>query len=142
MTGMTIGKLAKATGVNVETIRFYQRRGLLQRPDPIKTTFREYPPEAADRIRFIKRAKNLGFTLSEILDLIQLEQKTGASRREVKTLAESKLEIIRGKIADLHRIESTLSELVVQCSGRGSFSGCPIIQAMSHESPTSLNENE
>ncbi|EMI20428.1 MerR family transcriptional regulator [Rhodopirellula maiorica SM1] len=139
---MMIGKLAKAANVNVETIRFYERRGLLHRPDPIKTTFREYPPEAVDRIRFIKRAKDLGFTLSEISDLLQLEQKTGASRREVKTLAESKLTIIRGKIADLQRIESTLSELVVQCSGRGSLSGCPIIQTMTHEPPTSTNEKQ
>lgn len=130
MAGFTIGKVAKASGVGVETIRFYQRSGLINEPTPIRTSFREYPAATVDRIRFIKRAQNLGFTLTEIQELLGLSEQPGASRREVKAIAEAKLESIQQKIADLKQMEATLSQLVHDCSGRGKVPGCPIIEAI------------
>lgn len=134
MKRQTIGTVAKQAGVNVETIRFYERKGLLEKPKPISTSFREYPSGTAERILFIKRAQELGFTLSEIGELLKLTQLDTPSRGEVKTLATTKLESIRQKISDLQRMESTLQQLVNQCSGRGGLTGCPIIKALSDSS--------
>ncbi|MCC9601362.1 MerR family DNA-binding protein [Stieleria sp. JC731] len=130
MKRQTIGTVAKAAGVNVETIRFYERKGLVQKPVPVSTTFREYPPGTAARIRFIKRAQNLGFTLAEITDLLKLSDGDTGSRADVKRLAELKLVSIRQRIIDLQQMETTLQELVCQCSGRGDVRGCPIIQSL------------
>lgn len=130
MSGFTIGKVATASGVGVETVRYYQRRGLIEEPRPLATSFREYPGSVVDRIRFIKRAQDLGFTLAEIEELLGICDRPGASRGKVRLLAERKLETIRQKIFDLQQMESTLSHLVEQCSGRGAVPGCPIIEAI------------
>lgn len=134
MAGFTIGKVAKAAGVGVETVRFYERRGLIERPSSVSTSFREYPAEAVEQIRFIKRAQELGFTLAEISELLQLACTTTSSRSDVKQLAQNKLSAIRKKIVDLQSIEATLSQLVKDCSGRGDLSGCPIIDAITNDS--------
>ena len=133
MSRFTIGKVAEAAGVGVETVRFYQRRGLLAEPSPVRTSFREYPESTVDRIRFIRRAKDLGFTLAEIGELLALSEIPHESRSKVKQLAEQKLVAIRQKLVDLQQMETTLSGLVQDCSGRGSLDGCPIIEAMIHE---------
>ncbi|WP_236616002.1 MULTISPECIES: MerR family transcriptional regulator [Rhodopirellula] len=133
MSRFTIGKVAEAAGVGVETVRFYQRRGLLAEPSPVRTLFREYPESTVDRIRFIRRAKDLGFTLAEIGELLALSEIPHESRGKVKQLAEQKLVAIRQKLVDLQQMETTLSGLVQDCSGRGSLDGCPIIEAMIHE---------
>ena len=130
MAGFTIGKVAEASGVGVETIRFYERQGLIDQPKPRRTAFREYPSETVDRIRFIKRAQELGFTLSEVAELLTLAGKTDASRQSVKALAAKKLIAIREKLADLKQMESTLAKLVNECSGKGPLLGCPIIDAI------------
>ncbi len=130
MSKFTIGKLAAAAGVGVETIRFYERRGLIAQPTPLKTAFREYPESAVNRIRFIKRAQELGFTLSEVGELLRLSEKTGATRKSVKALAVKKLTLIREKLEDLQHMEATLSKLVDDCSGAGPLGGCPIIEAI------------
>ena len=130
MAGFTIGKVAGAAGVGVETVRFYQRRGLIEEPMPLRTSFREYPTSVVDRIRFIKQAQDLGFTLAEVQELLELCDRPGASRGEARTLATTKLGAIRQKISDLQRMESTLAQLVEQCSGHGPLPGCPIIEAL------------
>jgi Hg(II)-responsive transcriptional regulator len=130
MSKFTISKAATASGVGVETIRFYERRGLIEQPRPTATAFREYPPSVVERIRFIKRSQELGFTLDEISELLILSDRAGESRNAVRELASKKLDAIKNKIADLQRMELTLSKLVHDCSGRGPVAGCPIIQAI------------
>ena len=131
MKRQTIGVVAGKAGVSVETIRFYERKGLIEKPQAISTTFREYPPGIVDRILFIKSAQALGFTLSEIAELLGLTKLESNSRSEVKFLAQDKLSSIRKKIESLQQIEATLENLVHQCSGQGSIVGCPIIEAIS-----------
>jgi MerR family mercuric resistance operon transcriptional regulator len=109
---LTIGRLAKATKVGVETIRYYQRRGLLPVPTPVGAV-RYYPSKLIDRIGFIKRAQNLGFSLEEISTLLNLEN--GLNRRAVQLIAETRLGQIRSKLSDLERMQATLHELVEQC---------------------------
>lgn len=130
MTRFTIGKVAESAGVGVETIRFYERRGLIEQPTPVRTSFREYPQAAVNRIRFIKRAQELGFTLSEVAELLLLSDKSGATRKSVKDLAAKKLLLIREKLDDLRHMEATLAKLVDDCSGKGPLHGCPIIEAI------------
>lgn len=129
MSKLTIGKVAESAGVGVETIRFYERRGLVEQPKKLGG-FREYPGATVERIRFIKRAQELGFSLAEIEQLIALNDDQSGSRAEVKQLAGRKLEEIREKIQDLKRLAATLSELHKRCSGRGSIAGCPIIESI------------
>lgn len=129
MNGFTIGKVAKASGVGVETIRFYERKGLIIQP-VAQGTYRIYPQSVVARIRFIKRAKELGFTLSEIKDLLALADCPDNDRAAVKNIASQKAEILRDKIAELKKAEEALSELVENCSGEGTVEGCPIIEAL------------
>lgn len=136
MAGLTIGKVATAAGVGVETIRFYEKRGLIVQPVPTNGKYRHYPTAMVARIRFIKRAQTLGFTLAEIKELLLLSSSPNADRKAVKEFAQLKVKAIREKIFDLQQMERTLSQLVSDCSGRGSVQGCPIIEAISdQESP-------
>jgi len=126
---LTIGRLAKAAGVNVETIRYYQRRGLVDEPSKPLGGHRRYAASAAARVRFIKRAQQLGFTLEEVTGLLRLED--GQSCRETRLLAEHKLALIEKRIADLTRMRRTLKGLITECAaGRGKRS-CPIIATLS-----------
>ena len=127
---MTIGQLANRTGVGVETVRFYERRGLVPRPPRPASGFREYPPDAGDRIVFIRRAKVLGFSLREIKDLLSLRVKAGASCGTVKRRAEVKLGEIEGKLTDLRRMKRALAQLVVSCERRTSTTECPILETL------------
>ncbi|MFO0922624.1 MAG: MerR family DNA-binding protein [Pirellulales bacterium] len=136
MMRWTISKIAAAAGVGVETIRYYERRGLIEQPKAMRTAFREYPESVIARVRFIKRAQELGFTLEEIAELLALTEQSGITRKEVREVAQQKLVMIREKLQDLIRMEATLSKLVRSCSGKGSLAGCPIIEALA-ESPTS-----
>lgn len=133
MAGFTIGRVAKAAGVGVETVRYYERQGLIEKPMPRRTSYREYSTSVVDRIRFIKRSQELGFTLSEVSELLALADESGASRKRVKELATKKLIAIREKLADLQQMESTLSALVDDCSGKGLLAGCPIIDAITNK---------
>lgn len=125
---LTIGKLACAAGVGVETVRYYQRRKLLPVPSTANGAFRTYPPSLADRIRFIKRAQELGFSLEQIAALLQLED--GSDRQAVRQLAADKLAYIRAKIADLAKMEVVLAHLIHECEATGQASPCPIIGAL------------
>ena len=128
-----VADLAKAAGVNVETIRFYQRKGLMPEPDRPVGSIRRYGRTDQSRLSFIKSAKRLGFSLDETAQLLQLDD--GASCAQARTHAESKLAEVQLKLADLHRMEAVLSELIHLCdSGRGKIR-CPLIAAMERQSP-------
>lgn len=128
---LTIGRLARAADVGIETIRYYQRRNLLPTPDPEGGTFRHYPPNLVDRIRFIKRAQDLGFSLDEVFTLLQLED--GADRKAIRKTAGERLAEIRNKIVDLQRMESVLAHLIHECETNGRAKSCPIIAALAGE---------
>lgn len=125
---LTIGALADAAGVNVETIRFYQRKGLISEPQRPLGGIRRYGESELARVRFIKASQRLGFSLDEVAELLTLEDGTqcGKARR----LAERKLRNVREKLADLQRIEAVLVRLVARCaSARGSVK-CPMISSL------------
>jgi len=126
---LSIGALAKAADVNVETIRYYQRRGLLDEPSKPLGGHRRYAAAAAARVRFIKRAQQLGFTLEEIRELLLLEDGQGC--REARLLAERKLELIETRIADLARMRRMLRGLIAECVEGKRPRSCPIIATLS-----------
>ncbi|MDA0110316.1 Hg(II)-responsive transcriptional regulator [Vibrio mediterranei] len=124
---MKISDLAKAAGVNVETIRYYERRGLITQPLKPEQGYRDYPETTLERVLFIKRAQELGFTLEEIANLLKLGDDNCISVQEI---AENKLVSVRDKIADLCRLESVLDNLVTQCKCNPSDSSCPIVETL------------
>ncbi|WP_027189013.1 MerR family transcriptional regulator [Paucidesulfovibrio longus] len=130
MKGLTIGQLAQQSGVQVETVKFYQRRGLIQQPPRPESGFRKYSPETVRQIRFIRRAKELGFSLQEISELLSLRVAPGTSCREIKARAEAKLADIQQKQRDLERMETILRQLAETCQGQGPLSECPILGAL------------
>ncbi|MDN7125503.1 Hg(II)-responsive transcriptional regulator [Pseudidiomarina terrestris] len=125
---VTIGGLAKAAGVNVETIRYYQRRGLLNEPVRPAGGIRYYGSADIARLVFIKTAQKLGFTLSEVSDLLRLDD--GAHCLEASELAARKLQNVRGKIDTLKRIEELLSEMVTRCHTQQETVACPLISSL------------
>ena len=130
---MTIGGLAKAADVHIETNRYYQRRGLLKEPDRPLGGIRRYGSTDIDRLMFVKTAKELGFSLNEISDLLRLED--GANCLEASALAEHKLEHVRKKIVRLKRIEKVLREMVGRCHAQQGNVFCPLIESL-HEGIT------
>ena len=132
---LTIGRLARAAEVGVETIRYYQRRALLPTPDAGSSAFRSYPPALVDRIRFIKRSQELGFTLEQVGNLLQLED--GNNRPAIRELAGDKLSQIREKIADLQKMERVLAHLLHECAATGQAAPCPIIAALAGQADAS-----
>lgn len=132
-TQWTIGNLAKQAGVNVETIRFYQRRGLVTEPQKPLGGIRRYTQAHAQRIRFIKEAQKLGFSLDEVADLLALED--GRHCREAEQLGSSKLATVRERMAQLSRIEKALAALVDQCHCNRGKVRCPLITALENDGP-------
>ena len=127
----TIGTLADAAAVNVETIRFYQRKGLMPAPVRPSGSIRRYAAIDLARVQFIKSAQRLGFSLDEVSDLLMLEDGTHCD--EARALAERKLQDVRDKLALLRRIESTLGKLVVKCSSARGAVTCPLIASLQQE---------
>ncbi|HSF21734.1 MAG TPA: Hg(II)-responsive transcriptional regulator [Burkholderiales bacterium] len=125
---LTIGRLARSAGVNVQTIRFYQRLGLIAEPPKPLGGMRHYPSDMVGRVRFIKRAQALGFSLDEIALLLGLSD--GKHCAETRALAEKKLIVVEEKISDLAAIEKALKGLITECSKGSRRSGCPIIDAL------------
>lgn len=126
---LTIGRAAKLAGVGVDTIRFYEQRGLLPEPERTGSGYRLYGRDTIERLNFIRRAKTLGFSLEEISTLLDL-QDNGGPKAEVKAITSRKLQQIDARIADLQRIRTVLQSLNHECSGRGSVHGCPIIETL------------
>lgn len=130
MKTLTRGQLARACDVGVETIRFYERQGLLPPPPRSATGYRHFSTDTVDRLNFIRRAKELGFNLKEIRELLALHDDEHGDRASVKAITEAKLSEIIGKIRDLQRMQTVLSHLATECSGTGPIGGCPIIHAL------------
>lgn len=130
MKGLTVGQLARAAGVGVETVRFYERRGLIEQPPRPTAGVRKYSPETASVLRFIRRAKELGFTLPEIGELLSLGRHEAVDCAEVRMRAEAKIADIGGRIAALARMKGALDTLVAACRERGHVGECPILEAL------------
>lgn len=128
---LSIGKLAEAAGVNIETIRYYQRRGLLEEPAKPPGGHRRYSAKQAERLRFIKRAQALGFTLTEVDGLLTLDG--AAACQETRALAAQKLVLIEQKLADLADMRQALDALIRQCLANGSSATCPIIDVLTRD---------
>ena len=129
------GELAAQAGVNVETIRFYERRGLLQEPQRRSSGYREYPAETVKVVRFIRRAQELGFTLTEIEELLRLRQDQTATCAEVRKAATSKIENIDQKIKSLRSMSRALHILVDSCRSNGTTRECPILESIEEKDP-------
>jgi MerR family mercuric resistance operon transcriptional regulator len=127
---MTIGEVAGRAGVGVETVRFYERQGLLAAPARLASGYRQYGEDVVTRLRFIRRAKELGFTLKEVAELLALRLDADTTCAAVKRRAEAKLADVEAKLRDLRRIRKALIGLNASCSGRGPVGDCPILQAL------------
>lgn len=130
MVALTIGKIADQAGVNVETIRFYERQGLIEQPPKPHRSFRHYPPEAIKRVRFIREAQKLGFSLKEISGLLDLRADPSADCQSVRASALAKRGEIESKIKRLKRIDEALESLISHCPREGRVTDCPIIAAL------------
>ena len=130
MQKLTIGRLAKQANVNLETIRYYERRGLIPEPPRNESGYRQYDIEDLQRTRFIKRAQALGFTLKEIAELLSLRVASGTSCKQVQERVQAKIEDVENKIADLEQMRAALLRLSRQCTGRGPASKCPILDEL------------
>lgn len=129
MTQLTVGKLAKAGGIGVETVRYYEKRCLLPEPERLPSGYRVYSEETINRVRFIKRAQELGFTLEEISELLALTDNLGADCADIRDRAQDKITEIKGKMNDLKRMQDGLAELTGYCPGKGKpLSECSILK--------------
>jgi Hg(II)-responsive transcriptional regulator len=130
MKPLTIGEVARRAGVGVETVRFYEREGLLEQPARRPSGYRQYGEEVVSRLRFIRRAKELGFSLKEITELLALRDDPDASRADVRRRAQAKVTDIGAKVRDLLRMKEALLTLTATCDGHGPVNGCPILEAL------------
>jgi MerR family copper efflux transcriptional regulator len=126
----SIGQMARQAEVGIETVRFYERQGLLSEPARKPSGYREYTDEAVTRLRFIRRAKELGFSLKEIAELIELRFDPNTTCAELKKQAEHKLLDIDSRIRDLNKMKRVLQKLTSTCKGSGSLKGCSILEAL------------
>jgi len=133
MGNLTIGKLARKAQVNVETVRYYQRRGLMPVPPLRESAYRKYSEYDLARIHFIKRAQTLGFTLKEILELLSLRVDPITTCGDVRRRAETKIADMEEKIKVLRRMKKALTKLASECRGRGPTSECPILEMLGSE---------
>lgn len=130
---LTISRLAQLGGVNLETIRYYERQGLLPAPPRTAAGYRVFPREAARRLRFIKRAQELGFSLSEISEMLALRMKPGTKQADMRTRAEAKIADIEQKIESLQGMKKALRQLTERCEGCGPLAECPILESLDEE---------
>ena len=131
MSTMTIGKAARAAGVGIETIRFYERNGLIEQPPkPAGGGFRVYPAETVRRVRFIRQGQELGFSLRQIGELLSLKADPATDCSDVRRRAQAKLEEVDEKLARLTGIRAALEELIAACPGRGALRACSIMGAL------------
>ena len=130
---LTIGQVARGAGVGVETVRFYEREGLIDRPERRPSGYRQYGPDVVRRIRFIQHAKQLGFSLNEVLELLSLRVAPDGTCAAVQTRALSKIQDIDAKIAALGGMRRALLRLSETCGGPGPATECPILEALDQE---------
>jgi len=127
---MTIGQVASSAGVNIQTVRYYERRGLLPRAPRTASGYRQYEADVVARLRFIKRAQDLGFSLEEIAELLELRLEHGAACATVEAKAKEKIAMVEEKIGELERMRSVLAELARACELREPWSDCPILETL------------
>jgi Hg(II)-responsive transcriptional regulator len=135
---LTIGELAGAVGVNVQTVRYYERRGLLPKPKRRASGYREYTASDVGRLEFIRRAQALGFTLSEIEQLLALRVDPRTTPEDVHRAVEEKIEAVEAKISDLSRIASALRKMAAACHTHGPLGDCPFLEALESEDSSVL----
>jgi len=133
MKSMTIGHLAREAGVNLETVRYYERRGLLPKPPRSASGYRLFPTDAARRLRFIRRAQELGFSLKEIRELLSLRVSRSTTSRDIRARAEAKIADIEAKIRSLESMKKTLRKLKGVCDGCAPLAKCPILESLDRE---------
>ncbi|MDE2392035.1 MAG: MerR family DNA-binding protein [Rhodospirillales bacterium] len=134
MRSRTIAAAAKAAGIKVETIRFYERRGLIARPERPSCGPRHYPDGTVARLRFIREAQGLGFTLGDIAELLALRADPAADCADVRLRAIARLDDVRTKIAQLERISTALDVVIAACPSQGALGACSILEAIEHPS--------
>lgn len=127
---MRIGAVATLARVNIQTVRYYERRGLLPKPSRTDSNYRLYSEESVRRVRFIKRAQELGFTLEEIKELLSLRAAPRTRCADVRTRATAKLQDIDDKVRTLRAMRKALTKLIGECSGQGPVTECPILEAL------------
>lgn len=133
MKTLTIGRLAKKVNVNVETIRYYERRGLMPEPPRSESGYRHYSQDSVVRIRFIVHAKELGFSLKEVSELLSLRVDQFNTCHDVKRIAEVKIADIEERIRALLDMKNALIKLKAECNGRGPTGDCPLLEALEAE---------
>lgn len=130
MKSLTIGQVAQRAGVGIETVRFYERKGLIAEPPRTASGYRQYDKQAISRLRFIRKAGELGFTLAEIGELLSLRSSPESSCGDVKSRAEAKIADINERIRSLRQMKQALAKLTKACSGQGTAHDCPILEAL------------
>lgn len=133
MNMLSIGQIARQAGVGVETVRFYEREGLLEEPARRASGYRQYAQDTVTQIRFIKRAQHLGFSLKEIAELLALRVDGQTSCDQVKERAAAKLAEVEQKMVELQRMRQALLQVASLCEGEGPSSHCPMLDALEHE---------
>lgn len=133
MTSLSISQLAAQAGVPIDTVRYYERSGLIAEPPRRPSGYRQYPPETVKRLRFIRRAKDLGFTLEEVGELLELSRHPADDMQGLKNAARAKLAVVEAKLAELRRVQRGLRKLIDACPGHGALRRCPILDALSRE---------
>ena len=131
MNSIGIGALARRAGVRIDTVRYYERSGLLAPRTRLASGYRRYGPPELSRLRFIRRAQALGFTLNEVRELLDLSRRRDVAR--VKRAAQAKLADVERRIADLERMRDGLRKLIAECPGHGRAADCPILKALGSE---------
>jgi MerR family transcriptional regulator, copper efflux regulator len=135
MAGLKVGEVARRAGVGLQTVHYYERLGLLAKPPRTDANYRAYPAEAVRRVRFIKRAQELGFTLKEIDELLSLRAAPRSRCPEVRGRAEAKVHDIDDRIRGLRAMRKALTGLIRECAGDGPVTTCPILGALDRGSP-------
>ena len=133
MDRLTIGEVAKQTHVRIETLRYYERMGLVAPPPRNGSNYRLYPEETVRRVQFIKRAQQLGFSLKEITELLSLRATPETPCADIRTRAVAHIDTIEGKIRALHAMKAVLTQLVAECPGQGAITDCPILASLDAE---------
>ncbi len=139
---LSIGQVARRAGVGVETVRFYEREGLLEEPPRRASGYRQYSQEVVTRLRFIKRAQQLGFSLKEISELLLLRVDAQTSCDEVKGRTEAKLAEVERKLVELHRMRQALLQVHSLCTGQGPTGRCPMLDALNQQETLDLAERQ
>ena len=133
---LSIGKVAKATGIKVVTLRYYEQRGLVPSPSRTGGNYRVYTEESLRRLRFIRRCRDLGFTLDQVRELLRLSSQKNQECSEVDRITRRHLTNVEAKIADLKRLAGVLRKISSRCRGDRLIADCPIIEALSPDGPT------